>query len=156
MGDEEAGAQAELAARLRLLRAERRLSVTALERRSGLGRTTISQALNGRKVPSEATVIALAKALGTDPSALLEMRSRAYSPVAPAAREQSDEDLDFERRYRNYVIDRYSRLTVVGLDLTRPEGPVGHWTRPISAWSWPLGTSGRVRLPSGRRGTDPR
>ncbi|MEV4871907.1 NACHT domain-containing protein [Streptomyces syringium] len=130
MGDEEAGAQAELAARLRLLRAERRLSVTALERRSGLGRTTISQALNGRKVPSEATVIALAKALGTDPSALLEMRSRAYSPVAPAAREQSDEDLDFERRYRNYVIDRYSRLTVVGLDLTRPEGAC-----------WPLDTA---------------
>ncbi|MEU2510998.1 NACHT domain-containing protein [Streptomyces syringium] len=130
MGDEEADARAELAARLRLLRAERRLSVTALERRSGLGRTTISQALNGRKLPSEATVIALAKALGTDPSALLEMRSRACTPVAAAVRAQSDEDLDFERRYRNYVIDRYSRLTVVGLDLTRPEGAC-----------WPLDTA---------------
>ncbi|MFI1257617.1 NACHT domain-containing protein [Streptomyces netropsis] len=130
MGDEEAGARAELAARLRLLRAERRLSVTALERRSGLGRTTISQALNGRKVPSEATVIALAKALGSSPSALLELRSRAVAPTTPAVREQSDEDVAFERRYRDYVIDRYSQLTVVGLDLTRPEGAC-----------WPLDTA---------------
>ncbi|WP_370422051.1 NACHT domain-containing protein [Streptomyces sp. QH1-20] len=130
MGDEETGARAELAARLRLLRAERRLSVTALERRCGLGRTTISQALNGRKVPSEATVIALAKALGAAPPALLELRSRAVAPTPAAIREQSDEDVVFERRYRDYVIDRYSRLTVVGLDLTRPEGAC-----------WPLDTA---------------
>ncbi|MGI5531093.1 NACHT domain-containing protein [Streptomyces syringium] len=130
VGDEGAAARAELAARLRLLRAERRLSVTALERRSGLGRTTISQALNGRKVPSEATVIALAKALGTSPSPLLELRSRAVAPTTAAVHEQSDEDVAFERRYRDYVIDRYSQLTVVGLDLTRPEGAC-----------WPLDTA---------------
>ncbi|MEK8172922.1 NACHT domain-containing protein [Streptomyces sp. M19] len=40
------------------------------------------------------------------------------------------EDAAFERRYRDYVVDRYSELTVVGLDLGGPE-----------AASWPLDTA---------------
>ncbi|MEV4442879.1 NACHT domain-containing protein [Streptomyces sp. NPDC049577] len=103
-----------LAARLRLLRARRGLTVEALERRSGLGHTTVSQVLNGRKVPSEATVVALAQALRADPEELLALRVSAAPKKAP------DADTAFEKRYRDYLIGRYSRLTVVGLDL---EGP---------------------------------
>ncbi|MFE3199174.1 helix-turn-helix domain-containing protein [Embleya sp. NPDC059237] len=62
-----------LAERLRRLCAERGLSVDALRARSGLGRTTVSQALNGRAVPSPSTVVALAKALRADPEPLLDL-----------------------------------------------------------------------------------
>lgn len=47
-------ALAELKERLRRLRAERRLSMTALERRAGMGHTTVSRALNGSTLPSAA------------------------------------------------------------------------------------------------------
>ncbi|KJY43168.1 hypothetical protein VR41_04535 [Streptomyces sp. NRRL B-1568] len=107
----------ELGALLRRLRAERRLSMVKLERLSGLGHTTVSQALNGRKVPSEETLTLLAKVLRGDVDALLSLRARAAAALGP-----SDEDGAFEKRYRDYVIDRHSRLTVVGLDLDRPDG----------------------------------
>lgn len=56
----------ELKSQLRQLRAERRLSMSGLELRAGLGHTTVSKALNGPTVPSEATVAALAQALGAE------------------------------------------------------------------------------------------
>lgn len=88
-----------------------------LERLSGLGHTTVSQALNGRKVPSEETLTSLAKVLRGDVDALLSLRAQAVAPLVPTG-----EDAAFEKRYRSYVIDRHSRLTVVGLDLDRPDG----------------------------------
>ncbi|MFE3143369.1 helix-turn-helix domain-containing protein [Streptomyces scopuliridis] len=74
---------AELALRLRTLRAQRGLQMGGLQQRTGLGRTTVSQALNGQVVPSEATLVALANALGTDvePHAL---RTAGQCPAAPA------------------------------------------------------------------------
>ncbi|MEU4273302.1 helix-turn-helix transcriptional regulator [Streptomyces sp. NPDC026092] len=78
---------AELALRLRTLRAQRGLQMGALQLRTGLGRTTISQALNGNKVPSEATVVALGGALGSDVGPLLALR-RAAARV-PQARKES-------------------------------------------------------------------
>lgn len=56
----------DLGLRLRTLKAQRGLQVSGLQVRAGLGRTTVSQALNGKAVPSEATLVALAKALSTD------------------------------------------------------------------------------------------
>ncbi|MEU7682763.1 NACHT domain-containing protein [Streptomyces spectabilis] len=115
---------ADLKARLRSLRARRRLSMITLSRRAGLGRTTVSQALNGTGVPTDATVAALAAALGGDPEELLRLRDRAVPPAAPAeaatvgssgARER------FEAWYRTYVAHRYGQLSVIGLDLSRPE-----------------------------------
>ncbi len=116
----------ELAASLRLLRSERRLTHTALERRAGLGHTTVSQTLNGRKVPTQATVVALAKALSADPARLLALRAEAAAETAPAA----SRDAAFEERYRAYVVERHGRLTVVGLDL-----------RGAGAACWPLDTA---------------
>jgi len=81
-GDREE-ALAELAGRLRRLRIERRLSVSGLERRAGLGHTTVSRALNGSGVPSEATVVALARALGADAEELLRLRARARPAPPP-------------------------------------------------------------------------
>lgn len=104
--------------------------MTALQRRSGLGRTTVSQALNGRGIPSEATVVALAKALRADVDDLLRLRSRMSSAATSPDPELDDEDIDFENRYRDYVVGRYRQLTVVGLDLGRPEGAC-----------WPLDTA---------------
>jgi transcriptional regulator with XRE-family HTH domain len=68
---------ARLALRLRTLRVQRGLQMNGLQLRTGLGRTTISQALSGNKMPSEATLVALAQALGTDVEPLLALRNAA-------------------------------------------------------------------------------
>lgn len=67
----------ELKRRLRTLRAERGLQVNWLVARSGVRRTTVSQALNGKTVPSEATLVALAKALSVEVRPLLDLREDA-------------------------------------------------------------------------------
>jgi transcriptional regulator with XRE-family HTH domain len=104
--------------RLRRLQAGRRLTVNALERRAGLGHTTVSQALNGRTVPTEATILALARALGADPEDLPDLRAKALL-------ECSDNDCGregsvFELRYRDYVASRHGQLSVIGVDLAHP------------------------------------
>ncbi|MGP4004408.1 NACHT domain-containing protein [Streptomyces sp. 8N706] len=121
---------AELALRLRTLRAQRGLQMGGLQQRTGLGRTTVSQALNGHKVPSEDTLVALAKALSTDVEPLLALRhAAARIPQVPDASPRRavrrsvrpTVQPSFEERYLSYVAERYSQLTVVGLDLSRPE-----------------------------------
>ncbi|MFF4041113.1 NACHT domain-containing protein [Streptomyces sp. NPDC001816] len=115
---------AELARRLRTLRLQRRLQMGGLQQRTGLGRTTISQALSGSKVPSEATLVALAEALGTDAGPLLALREQAR-PARTGPAVASDDGRpgrqDFAGRYLDYVAARHAQLTVVGLDLSRPE-----------------------------------
>jgi transcriptional regulator with XRE-family HTH domain len=121
--EEGPAALAELAERLRRARHERRLSMAALERRAGLGHTTVSRALNGSTPPSTATVIALAKALGLAADPLLDLRRTAAAGCpnrtseAPAVGEYAE----FEARYREFVRERHGRLSIVGLDLSRPE-----------------------------------
>ncbi|MFD5083411.1 NACHT domain-containing protein [Kitasatospora sp. NPDC058406] len=115
----------ELKERLRRLRTEQRLSMAALERRTGLGHTTVSQALNGPRHPSEATLVALARSLAVDPSPLLELRRQAL-PASPVVTETHDvagtsADRTFEERYRRYVVERHGQLSIVGLDLSGPE-----------------------------------
>ncbi|MFI8943128.1 NACHT domain-containing protein [Streptomyces syringium] len=114
---------AELSMRLRTLRTQRGLSMGGLQQRSSLGKTTVSQALNGSRVPSEATVVALAQALGTQAEPLLALRQHACpAPVDQAApRSRPQVLVPFEERYRRYVADQYGHLTVVGLDLGRPD-----------------------------------
>ncbi|MFE1764048.1 NACHT domain-containing protein [Streptomyces angustmyceticus] len=130
MGDVHEDPLAELALRLRTLRAQRGLQMGGLQQRTGLGRTTVSQALNGQVVPTEATLAALAKALGTDVEPLLALREAAAR--LPQVRESLPRHvsrrsvrprapLSFEERYLSYVAERHSQLTVVGLDLSRPE-----------------------------------
>ncbi|MFJ9917453.1 NACHT domain-containing protein [Actinacidiphila glaucinigra] len=95
---------------------ERRLTMAGLERRVGLGHTTVSQALNGPSLPTEATLVALAGALSTEVEPLLELR-RLAAPEAAVA----NPDAEFEERYRRYVERRHGQLSVVGLDLSRPD-----------------------------------
>ncbi|MFE7314240.1 NACHT domain-containing protein [Streptomyces sp. NPDC057555] len=126
MGDVHEGPLAELALRLRTLRAQRGLQMGGLQQRTGLGRTTISQALNGHKVPSEATLVALAKALGGDVEPLLALRLAAHRPDSSPVRVvrrpvRPKVEPSFEERYLSYVAERHSQLTVVGLDLSRPD-----------------------------------
>ncbi|WP_258320922.1 NACHT domain-containing NTPase [Streptomyces sp. S1D4-14] len=125
MGGEIRDGLAELKEQLRRLRAERRLSMAGLELRAGLGHTTASGALNGPTVPSEATVVALARALGTDASPLLELRRKALPTAAVRTVVSRDADAggdaQFEERYRQYVEQRHGQLSVVGLDLSRPD-----------------------------------
>ncbi|MGY1498655.1 NACHT domain-containing protein [Streptomyces sp. QTS52] len=126
MGDREDRREAlvELKERLRSLRAQRRLSMTALPMRAGLGRTTVSQALNGTGVPSEATVAVLASVLGADPEPLLRLRAGALASAVPAADVATAEpgvEGEFDGWYRQYVERRYGQLSVIGLDLSRPE-----------------------------------
>lgn len=109
----------QLAGRLRQLRIERRLTMVALERRTGLGHTTVSHALNGRASPTEATVTALARALGADPAELLALQARALQESGNQA--ETGRSSEFERRYCEYVAGRYGQLTIIGLDLSRPE-----------------------------------
>lgn len=119
---------AELARQLRTLKAQRGLQMGGLQQRTGLGRTTLSQALSGHKVPSETTLVLLAKALGADTGPLLALRSAATRPPVSRA-PRATGPLSFEQRYRAYVEQRHSRLTVVGLDLSRPDR--AHW--PLDA-----------------------
>ncbi|MFE9425039.1 NACHT domain-containing protein [Kitasatospora sp. NPDC006697] len=105
----------ELADALRRLLVQRGLTVYQLTLRSGLGRTTVSQALNGGKLPSERTVIALASALGAHPGPLLELRRTKSGPTSP----------NFEQQYRDYLVARHSHLDIIGLDLSRPDR--AHW-----------------------------
>ncbi|MGW9448593.1 NACHT domain-containing protein [Streptomyces sp. NPDC055632] len=130
MGDVHEDPLAELALRLRALKAQRGLQMGGLLLRTGLGRTTVSQALNGRKVPSEATLVALAKALDTDVGPLLALREaappileirEAYPRRATRRLAGTRAQPSFEKRYLSYVRERHSHLTVVGLDLSRPE-----------------------------------
>ncbi|MEV1023532.1 helix-turn-helix domain-containing protein [Streptomyces sp. NPDC050264] len=68
----------ELRARLERGLAERGVTKTALARRSGLGRTAVSEAFNrSASVPSARTVVSLAQALHLDVSEILEIRSTA-------------------------------------------------------------------------------
>ncbi|MFF7447749.1 MULTISPECIES: NACHT domain-containing protein [unclassified Streptomyces] len=126
-----------LAEQLRRLRAERRIAVSALAGRAGLSRTTVSKALNGASVPTEETVIALARELSADSEQLLELRRHALpaggraprGPVAKAssAGDRPQEEVLFERRYLQYIENRWKKLSVIGLDADRPERS-----------SWPL------------------
>ncbi|MER6448728.1 helix-turn-helix domain-containing protein [Streptomyces venezuelae] len=76
---------AELKARLEHLRVKSRLTrTTQLPIRAGLGRTTVSQALNGRTVPTAETVMALATALGTDAEPLLKLQKQAMRRASQA------------------------------------------------------------------------
>lgn len=118
-----------------------RLSMTALTRRSGIGRTTVSQAFSGRSAPSEATIIGLAAALNLDTGPLLELRRRSVRAdgntqperVRNSVRSQNaglrNEDVEFESRYKDYLVERHGQLTVVGLDLRGPAQ--AHW--PLDA-----------------------
>jgi transcriptional regulator with XRE-family HTH domain len=130
MGDVHEDPLAKLALQLRTLRAQRGLQMGGLQQRTGLGRTTISQALNGQMVPSEATLVALAKALGADAGPVLALREaavriprvRANSPIRAVRRSvRPTVQPSFEERYLSYVAERHSQLTVVGLDLSRPD-----------------------------------
>lgn len=85
-------------------------------------------------VPTEATLVALAKAMSTDAEPLLALREaaaripqvradfarRVRGPARPTAQPS------FEERYLSYGVERYSQLAVVGLDLSRPERGVPH------------------------------
>ncbi len=122
----------------RSLRAERRIPVAALAGRAGLSRTTVSKALNGASVPTEETVIALAKVLNIGSRPLLELRRQALPPrnknsgpppgeaAAIASGMVAGENL-FERRYLQYIENRWEKLSIIGIDLSHPGRP-----------SWPL------------------
>ena len=120
---EQRNPQDELAARLRELRVRRRLTMAGLAAAVPLSRTTVSRVLNGRVLPSEQVLLGLASALRAGPAELKELkRLRAAAPKA----ESDHPDSAFEERYRDYVVERYGELTIVGLDLRH------------SDQSWPL------------------
>ncbi|MER5764606.1 helix-turn-helix transcriptional regulator [Streptomyces sp. NPDC002082] len=87
--DEGAGGQraalAELQVRLSDGLAAMGLSVTQLAVRAGLGRTTVSNALNQASLPSPQTVAALCRVLKLELRELLELRRRAAGAIANAA-----------------------------------------------------------------------
>ncbi|MGW0902836.1 NACHT domain-containing protein [Streptomyces sp. NPDC002853] len=121
---ESGGPLPDLGARLRVLRLQRGLTMGGLQRLTGLGRTTLSQALGGKRLPSEATVVALAGALKADASPLLALHRQAalsHSPTSRVGRGASRPVQDFAQRYLAYVSRRHADLTVVGLDLARPD-----------------------------------
>ncbi|MFJ9690702.1 NACHT domain-containing protein [Kitasatospora sp. NPDC101183] len=113
-GGEQRSPVEELKERLRRARFERQITVDGLSRRAGLGRTTVSRALNGPTMPSGVTVVLLARALGLAPDPLLALAA------APVAVELTPDEA-FEKRYRQYMVERHARLSVVGLDLSRSE-----------------------------------
>ncbi|QCD53509.1 signal transduction protein with Nacht domain protein [Streptomyces hawaiiensis] len=130
MGDVNEDPLAELALRLRTLRAQRGLQMGGLQQRTRLGRTTVSQALNGQVVPTETTLVALAKALGTDVEPLLALREAAVRirqvqdssgeaahgrDDGPSDAAEDERDADADRALATYA--RRVRETYGSLDL---------------------------------------
>ncbi|MEV8532130.1 helix-turn-helix transcriptional regulator [Streptomyces sp. NPDC051211] len=97
-GEEEA--LAALKRQLRRLRVERGLSMAGLALRASLGRTTASQALNGDTVPSEPTLVSLAKALRTPAEPLLELRASAVARAVAVEGVEGAEGATCESRPR--------------------------------------------------------
>ncbi|MGV9628553.1 NACHT domain-containing protein, partial [Streptomyces sp. NPDC003487] len=147
----------ELALRLKTLKAQRRLQMGGLQQRTGLGRTTVSHALNGHMVPSEATLVALATALDTDLEPLLALR-RAAARIPRASENLPRKAVrrsvrprlqpSFRERYLSYLAERHCQLTVVGLDLSHPDR--AHWPLDAAYLSlelaqrpegWPVGSA---------------
>ncbi|MET9791614.1 NACHT domain-containing protein [Streptomyces canus] len=143
-----------------------RLSMTALTRRSGLGRTTVSQAFSGRSAPSEATITALAATLSLDTGPLLELRRRslrADGTLQPerarnSVRSQNaglrNEDVAFETRYKSYLVERHGQLTVVGLDLRGPAQ--SYWPLDAAYLSLELAEQENLWVPSNHNSTQQR
>ncbi|MER7753695.1 NACHT domain-containing protein [Kitasatospora sp. NPDC097643] len=112
---EKAHARKTLSVLLRHGLEQQRLTVDQLVRRSGLGRTTVSQALNNNgSVPTDRTLRALARALHLDAELLIDLKQR----FAPDRAEPLDPDAQFGLRYRAYLARRHSQLEIIGLDLT--------------------------------------
>ncbi|WP_316525579.1 NACHT domain-containing protein [Kitasatospora brasiliensis] len=123
---EEAVARRVLTSMLRQGMTQKRLTVEQLVRRSGLGRTTVSQALNDNaSIPTDRTLRELARVLHLDAEQLVDVR-RAFVP-GPA--HKSDPDAEFTDRYRTYLARRHSRLEIIGLDLSHDRS------------RWPLDTA---------------
>ena len=77
---------AQLKTTLRRARHDQRLTMDGLESRARISHTTASQALNpGATIPTEATVVALARALRLDPDPLLALRAQAQAELLVAA-----------------------------------------------------------------------
>jgi transcriptional regulator with XRE-family HTH domain len=97
MNEETARALAELGMRFTQARARKRWTLLALARRAGLGRTTVSQTVNARAIPSVETITCLADALSLSAEPLLALRSQALAAVEatrPAERHDSDVIID--------------------------------------------------------------
>ncbi|SEG90167.1 transcriptional regulator, XRE family with cupin sensor [Actinacidiphila yanglinensis] len=77
--------------RLRALREERRLSLSELARRSGLGKATLSELEGGRRNPTLETLYALTTALGVPLSTALADQAGSAPPV-PEARARASGD----------------------------------------------------------------
>lgn len=81
VSSDESNALLELSKEFKRLLAATSLTTDGLAQRAGLGRTTVSQTLNGSQLPTERTVVSLARALGVkDPRPLLDLRDRAHGP----------------------------------------------------------------------------
>lgn len=139
-----------LSEHLRRARAERRIAVAALAGLAGLSRTTVSKALNGASVPTEETVIALARVLNIESRPLLELRHRALpftdkkagkpSAEAPTiVREVHEKDALFESRYLQYIENRWEKLSIIGIDSSHPGRP--SWPLDVAYLSLSLGDS---------------
>ncbi|MFE4516563.1 NACHT domain-containing protein [Kitasatospora sp. NPDC056783] len=122
----EAVARRDLTSILRHGMTRQRLTVEQLARRSGLGRTTVSQALNDNgSIPTDRTLRELARALHLIPEQLIELRRTCAQDPARIP----DPDGEFESRYLTYLARRHSKLEIIGLDLSHDRS------------RWPLDTA---------------
>ncbi|MFE3196813.1 hypothetical protein [Embleya sp. NPDC059237] len=137
--DEDAAATAaaaELRRRLEDALAQSRKTKTQLAGITGLARTTVSEAFRPGKLPSAETTAALARALGLDVPAMLDLRRRA---TAPAPRDVEEDD----RPIGPWHPDE----PTAPRDAEEDDWPIGPWQlhepavprdrgvgRPIEAW----------------------
>ncbi|MFE0651133.1 helix-turn-helix domain-containing protein [Streptomyces sp. NPDC059534] len=105
-----AGPLEELKLLLRDRRAELGMAMRAVERSAGLGHTTVSKALNGPGVPTRATVIALAKALRTDPEPLLCLHGQVVEGESTEGASTEGGSADARAPYESPVRDFFGDL----------------------------------------------
>lgn len=119
---------AALSARLRLLRAERGLSLRAVAKAAQVSPSLLSQIERGEASPSLLSLVAIADALGVRPGKLLEDPSQSdqRSPVVRRGQRRVINDSQCRREYMMHLDDPY--LEVAELYL-----PPGGFSRPTLA-----------------------
>ena len=123
---------------LRRARHQKGLTMPGLEQRAGASHTTASNALNGQSIPTEATLVALARALSMNADDLMDLRARA---IVAIGRQASPVDLKrssyeaLQERTQVQVDGDRSQLSVArGLELShagRHEEAIPHFERAL-------------------------
>ncbi len=110
--------------KLRRLRAEKGLTMDALEERTGVSKRTISELERGMRAPQALTLAKIARALGVDLDELLEEESPKVQ--APPPLDSSDERGEYPYQWMSDALARLIDGWERGMEEEEVEGRYAH------------------------------